>query len=169
MIYLKEATIRVCILKWFASFLRLKEKILRYYKLMNTSRYLFSSISPCSGQGLNVEALIPTQVLFYFFALVFPVNLLLLSLLSLFVVVSGYWQETKWNNKRRHFSSCPGQQRTQVSSFEFWLIRQTSERAEDTGSCLFRISSSISAEPPLLKAWSPSAVANSQDPLPEIF
>ena len=84
-------------------------------------------------------------------------------------LVSGSWPEAKWNNKRRRFSSCPGQKRTQLAPFEFWLTKKASERAEDPGSYLFRISSPVSAKPPFLKTGSPSTVTNSQDPLPEIF
>lgn len=123
----------------------------------------------CSRLGLKVDALIPAPLGFCSLALS----------LSLFISeprwcivavapVSGFWPEAKWN-KRRCFSSRPGQKRTQITSFEFWLTRKTSERAEDPGSYLFRISSPISTEPPFLEARSLSTATDSQEPLPEVF
>lgn len=74
------------------------------------------------------------------------------SFIYFFIVVSAYWPEAKWSKERQHFPSSPGQKRTPATTSEFWIVRQASERSEDPGPYLFRISSPVSAEPPLLEA-----------------
>jgi hypothetical protein len=85
------------------------------------------------------------------------------------VVVFGYDPEAKWNDQRRFFSSFPDQKRTQVIPFERQLVRQASKRNEDPRYPPFRVSPPISAEFPLPETPSPSAVTDSQAPLPAVF
>jgi hypothetical protein len=70
----------------------------------------------------------------------------------LFLVGLGNCPKAKCNDKRRFFSNHIGQKRTQLTPIELQFVGQTSERAEDSGSHLLRLSPSVAAELPLPKA-----------------
>lgn len=90
-------------------------------------------------------------------------------LIFLSFVVLGNCPKSKYNKRRRCFSTHFGQKRTQVIPIELQTVGQTSERAEDSGPHRFRVSLPVRADSHLSKAWNPSAATNSQPSLSKIF